>query len=72
MSHVIKAQDLSRLRCQKCGEKPSLDARTGKKGMIYLARCKCHAAVLFVHMDDYKAWHAKEYGYEIGDGSNGK
>lgn len=62
MKHTIKASDLGKLRCQSCGEKPSLSRRTGKKGMIFLARCKCHAAVLFVEMEDYKLWHNTQYG----------
>lgn len=67
MPATIKADDLARLRCQVCGEKPVLTQITAKKGVIYRAECRCKVRALWVEKDDYQEWHARTHGYVRGE-----
>ena len=65
MATTIKPDDMARMRCGTCGEKPLFTQRTAKKGAIFVGTCACKTRVFWIDKAEWQAWHQKTYGYEI-------
>lgn len=62
---TIRMEDLQRLKCAACGQKPALSQRTAKLGAIFVGECKCKIRIFWVDKTDYDAWR-------LSGGKNGQ